>query len=237
MVDWCSLRDGDVHEGGSAGPVEGPDPVMRRVSRLGAALAVALTVTGLAGAPASARPASEHRAAIASSEVVAALARPAASGCSRHNARPFKPVRARVGSLGGRAVLGVPRVGGLPGTLPLSDADKVKLAWDRPGIRPGFARGHVLMNAHAWPDGSALGNQMNAEITVGALIKVFGKGGRVQCYRVVQHVVRKPSKTLQRLYYGNDRSPPRLAIITCAGVRRGPGDWTKRAVWLARAIS
>ena len=184
--------------------------------------------------PASARTTQDG--AVAARHGAAATPQPSGSRCSRHNARPFVPIRAVVGPVGGRRVLGVGRVSGLPGTPPLTDAGKVMLAWDRVGIRPGFSHGHVLMNAHAWPDGTALGNALNARLRLDALIKVYGRGDRVQCYRVVRHEVRKPSPRLQRIYYGTDESPARLAIITCAGVRRGPGDWSKRAVWLAKPI-
>ena len=50
---------------------------------------------------------------------------------------------------------------GIPGVPPLSSAGKTVFAWDREqGIRPGDRRGNVLLNAHTWPDGSALGNRL-----------------------------------------------------------------------------
>ena len=50
---------------------------------------------------------------------------------------------------------------GIPGVPPLTSAGKAVFAWDRQqGIRPGAARGNVLLNAHTWPDGSALGNRL-----------------------------------------------------------------------------
>lgn len=156
--------------------------------------------------------------------------------CSRNTGAPFAPTRISLGGVGGAKILGTPRVKGIPGTPPLSEAGKAQMAWDKPGLRPGFAHGHVLMNAHAWPDGTALGNHLVAGLKVGALIKVSGRGDRLQCYRVVSLTVKAPSKALTRLYYGSDKSAPRLALLTCAGVRRGPGDWSKRAVWLAKPV-
>jgi hypothetical protein len=156
--------------------------------------------------------------------------------CSTHNAVPFAPISVELATVGKAKVLGVSRVKGTPGVPPLTDTGKKQMAWDRPGIRPGFAQGHVLMNAHAWPDASALGNALDAKLVVGSQIRVHGRGDRVQCYRVVRHVVASPSKKLSTTYYGSDKSAPRLAILTCTGVRRGPGDWSKRAVWLAKPI-
>ncbi len=157
--------------------------------------------------------------------------------CSRQNAVPFVPVSIDLAGVGNAKVIGLSRVKSIPGVPPLTDAGKSQMAWDRPGIRPGFAQGHVLMNAHAWPDASALGNVMDAKLVVGAVIRVHGRGDRVQCYRVVRHIVAAPSKKLSNAYYGSDQSAPRLAILTCTGVRRGPGDWSKRAVWLAKPIA
>jgi len=212
--------------------------------RHGVRIAVTTLVTGLlagllawSGAPASARLAEEYAARQpAARTAVVPKKQAAVTRCSRRNARPFLPRRATVGVLGSRRVFGVSRVAGLPGTPPLTDTGKVLLGWDRVGIRPGFSHGHVLMNAHAWPDGTALGNGMNAKLRLGSVIRVYGRGGRVQCYRVFRHVVKAPSLSLERLYYGDDKSPARLAILTCAGVRRGPGDWSKRAVWLAKPV-
>ena len=210
----------------------------RRLTPLGLIVVVVGGLLSWSGGPASARLAEQGYAAPrpVARPVVTANKPISAAPCSRRNARSFLPVRAVVGAAGSRRILGVNRVGGLPGTPPLTDAGKVLLGWDRVGIRPGFSHGHVLMNAHAWPDGTALGNAMNAKLKVGAVIRVYGRNGRVQCYRVARHEVWAPSARLQRLYYGDDRSPARLSIITCAGVRRGPGDWSKRAVWLAKPI-
>lgn len=226
---------------------------MRRPAVL--VLAVASTVGGLMSGPASARPLEMHRAATVSVESarpvtvsVAPAAKPAAkpaagpaatsrlAACSRRNGRPFTPRSISLPAIGRRQVLALPRTGRTPGTPPLTTAGKSQMAWDRPGPRPGARLGHVLMNAHTWPDGSALGDAMNRGLRVGGLIKVYGPHGKVQCYRVAKRVVAKPSRRLVRMYYGTNVSAPRLVIVTCAGVRRGPGDWSHRSLWFARPV-
>lgn len=157
--------------------------------------------------------------------------------CSRHNAKPFRPTSAVFGRVGTAPVVGYQRVNGIPGTAPLTDAGKAIAAWDKPGLKVGAKQGHVLMNAHAWPDGSALGNHLVAGLKKGAVIKIFGAKGKVQCYRVVKRVIRVETPELVQLYYGAASSKPRLALVTCAGTRRGPGDWSHRAVWLAKPIA
>lgn len=157
--------------------------------------------------------------------------------CSKNNAKPFVPTQAVFGPVGAAPIAGYARVNGVPGTAPLTDAGKAIAAWDRPGVKPGAKKGHVLMNAHAWPDGSALGNRLTAGLKKGAVIKVSGAKGKVQCYRVVKRLVKVETPKLAHLYYGTKTSKPMLAMVTCAGVRRGPGDWSHRAVWLAKPIA
>ena len=36
-------------------------------------------------------------------------------------------------------------------------------AGDRGGVEPGSRKGHVLLNTHTWPDGSAMGNRLLEE--------------------------------------------------------------------------
>ena len=155
--------------------------------------------------------------------------------CSKKNKRAFVPVAAKLGGLPRTRILALPRTtAGVPSTPPLTDSGKRLFAWDRPGIRPASGAGHVLLNAHVWPDGTALGDTLNAKLRVGNVIKVRGKLGRVQCYRVVKRVVATPSLRLTKKYYGTRTSKHRLAIITCSGTRLGPGNWTHRTVWFAK---
>ena len=134
------------------------------------------------------------------------------------------------------AIVTPPRdAAGIPGTPPLTEAGKAEFAWDlAQGTRPGDRRGNVIVNAHTWPDGSALGNRLLAALQRGDLVVVRGEKVRL-CYRVTERV-EVPAATLMPRYYRKD-GPPRLAILTCSGRRLGPGICTRRTVWFASPVS
>ena len=106
-------------------------------------------------------------------------------------------------------------------------------AWDK-DIKPGAARGKVRMNAHVWPDGSAVGNRMLRELVVGDRIVVLGKDTKL-CYRVAERIQVRPSQGLRKYY--DSFGKPRLAIVVCSGKRLGPGRWTHRTIWYAKQSS
>jgi hypothetical protein len=96
-------------------------------------------------------------------------------------ARPFTPRTISVpGVTSAAAVVTPPRLpDGVPGAPPLTTAGKTVFAFDREqGIRPGDPGGNVLLNAHTWPDGSALGNRLLAGLQLGDRIVVHGPGQR-----------------------------------------------------------
>ncbi len=130
------------------------------------------------------------------------------------------------------AVVAPPRdANGVPGTPPLSTYGKSVFAWDREQhVRPGDPAGNVLLNAHTWPDGSALGNRLLAALRTGDRILVHGADAEL-CYRVTERVEVLAEDGLAR-YYATD-GPPQLAIVVCSGRRLGPGVWEKRTVWFA----
>lgn len=147
--------------------------------------------------------------------------------------RAFAPMAITVpGVARGVAVVAPPRdANGVPGVPPLSGDGKAVFAWDREqGIRPGDKRGNVLLNAHTWPDGSALGNRLLADLQSGDRIVVHGGRARL-CYRVTERVEVAADQRMLR-YYEKD-GPPQLAIVVCSGRRLGPGLWEKRTVWFA----
>jgi hypothetical protein len=129
-------------------------------------------------------------------------------------------------------VVAPPRVAKrVPGAPPLTTAGKEEFAYDlKQGIEPGDPHGHVLLNAHVWPDGSAVGNRMLAKLHKGDRVIVYGKALSL-CYRVVKRVTVLASVGLPGYY--RKTGPPRLAFVTCSGKRLGPGRWTKRTVWYA----
>jgi hypothetical protein len=158
---------------------------------------------------------------------------PARRGMCDDEGRPVRPTSITIPGVAQRVpVLSPPRdANGIPGVPPLSEAGKVAFAWDREqGIRPGDPRGNALLNAHTWPDGTALGNDLLAGLRKGDRIVVQGSRTRL-CYRVSERVEVMAADGLPR-YYAT-KGPHRLAIVVCSGRRLGPGEWEKRTVWFA----
>ncbi len=213
---------------------------MNRSAKLVAAAAVAvLIVVGLVSlsqagddqAPRAAAPTATP-AALGETPTLSAKAQPKRSACDkvRHGFVPREVVIPGVTK--GASIVTPPRdANNIPGTPPLTTAGKSMFAWDTVlGTRPGDKKGNVAINAHAWPDHSALGDQMVASLQEGDRVVVVGDRQRL-CYRVTERV-EVPATAMMERYYETD-GPPRLAILTCSGTRLGPGVWTKRTVWFA----
>ncbi|MDE0775291.1 class F sortase [Nocardioides sp.] len=157
-------------------------------------------------------------------------------GCT-NSGRKFRPTS-----------LGVPRVSkqrtvlalgrdaqNVPQAPPLTDTGKRQFAWDaKDAIKAGARHGVVKTNAHTYPDGSAIGNDLINGLYVGGRIVARGAKGQVRCYEVVDRVQIPAEKRFKR-YYRTD-GPGRLAIAVCSGVRRGAGDWSHRTIWFAKVI-
>lgn len=213
---------------------------MQRPATWAATVALAVAVVG--GVLTVARPGvapEPGQAAPGPSAVPGPVAEPALVGPSPRRscgsaARPFTPHRISVPGVTSAAEVVTPARDpqGVPGIPPLTGAGKVVFAWDREqGIRPGDPAGNVLLNAHTWPDGSALGNRLLAGLREGGRIVVHGRGGQRLCYRVHERVEVVAADGMPR-YYDQD-GPPQLALIVCSGRRLAPGVWEKRTVWFA----
>ena len=151
----------------------------------------------------------------------------------RTTAAPFEPVTVDVpGVVRGAGVLALPRdAAGVVGVPPTTAAGSTVFGWDAPGTRPGSAAGHVVLVAHTWPDGSALGNRLLAGLRRGGRLVLEGATGQRACY----DVVRREEVTADTLVPELTRTdgPHRLVVVVCSGTRRGPGDWTHRTLWTA----
>jgi hypothetical protein len=144
---------------------------------------------------------------------------------------PFSPTSITIaGVVKDARVLALPRDrNDVPGVPPTSA--KYAFAWDRPpGIRPGADRGNVLLNAHTWPDGSAVGNVMLDRLDRGDRIILRG-GGSTLCYTVTKRI-EVLAEDGYSPYYDRTGSP-KVALIVCSGQRLGPGEWTHRTIWFA----
>ncbi|NGZ99591.1 hypothetical protein G5V59_02190 [Nocardioides sp. W3-2-3] len=93
---------------------------------------------------------------------------PRADPCAGQARRGFVPTSITLPGVVRRAeVRALPRdAAGVVGVPPV--ADKQVFAWDLGGVEPGSRQGHVLLNTHTWPDGSAMGNTLLDRLRVGA---------------------------------------------------------------------
>lgn len=161
--------------------------------------------------------------------------RPSPRTCTHDVTGPFRPVSATATDATADAqVLALPRdADGVPGVPPLTSSGKNAFAWDQPpGTQPGSRRGNVLLNAHTWPDGTALGNRLLAGLDKGEQVVLRGARGEQLCYRVTDRVEVRADQPFPRYY--RDTGRPQVAIVVCSGQRLGPGNWTHRTVWFAR---
>jgi hypothetical protein len=123
----------------------------------------------------------------------------------------------------------------VPGTPPLTSLGKTEMAFDLgSGIKPGDAGGNALLNAHTWPDGSALGNKLLAKLQKGDPIVVHGALGQI-CYKVDDRV-EVPADNNGKRYFAT-AGKPQIAIVVCSGQRTGPGVWTMRTIWYASPVA
>jgi hypothetical protein len=156
-------------------------------------------------------------------------------GCSTAG-HPFVPRTISLQGIGDRIpVIALPRdSGNNPGVPPIDRAGKTEMAFDLgSGIKPGDPQGNSLFNAHTWPDGSALGNRMLADLQEGDGIVVSGKPGWI-CYRVTERVEVSAEDPGKRYYATTGK--PQIALVVCSGRRLGPGRWTMRTIWYASPV-
>lgn len=154
--------------------------------------------------------------------------------CAEQVRRGFVPTQLSVqGVVRGAEVRGLPRdANGVPGVPPVND--KEVFAWDLGGVEPGSRAGHVLLNTHTWPDGSAMGNRLLANLGEGDRLVLRDDEGRVACYQVTSQVEVEPTNPPEG--WSATDGAPQVVIIVCSGVRRGPGDWSHRTLWFADRI-
>ncbi len=133
---------------------------------------------------------------------------------------------------------------GVPQPPPLTDRGKWQLAWDKAaGVSPGDTSGVVRLTAHTYPQdparedagAPALGNLLLAGLGSGAVLAVEGAGGTRLCYQVTRRQQVRATDSLAGYY--DTTGAPRLAILVCSGVRRGPGDWSHRTIWWAKPLA
>jgi sortase (surface protein transpeptidase) len=123
---------------------------------------------------------------------------------------------------------------GVPATPPLTTLGKASMAFDLgQHVLVGAPRGNALLNAHTYPDDSALGNKLLDKLHKGDQIIVRGVLGKV-CYQVNDRVEVPAEKPSPR--YFDKKGQPQIAIVVCSGQRLGPGVWTKRTLFFASPV-
>jgi hypothetical protein len=152
--------------------------------------------------------------------------------CGNPAKKPFVPKQISVAGVTNRAnVLALPRdANNVPQAPPLSNVGKTEFAWDEPTLKPGAPKGNVLINAHTWPDGSALGNHLLEHLHLGDRIIVHGTHSEL-CYKVTRRFVIVAADGSAEYY--EQHGPPQLALIVCSPPRLGPGNWYHRTIWFA----
>jgi hypothetical protein len=153
--------------------------------------------------------------------------------CDGGARRPFTPKTVDIqGIRKDLPVVGLAReYSDVPGVPPVSATHTV--AFDAPGPHPGAKRGLVRLNAHTWPNGAALGNEMLAKFNVGDIL-TLRDGDKKLCYRVTERVEVDGYATYHRFYELDGK--PEFAFIVCSGKRLGPGHWSKRTVWWGKPV-
>lgn len=154
--------------------------------------------------------------------------------CADQATEPIRPTRITFpGIARNLKVVALPRDANNVPSVPPTSA-KRQVAWDRPpGLKPGSPKGNVLLNAHTWPDGSALGNHLLDELDKGDRIIVRGEGGTL-CYEVDREVEVRAANGFPEYY--DREGPAQLALLVCSGQRLGPGNWTHRTIWFAKPV-
>ena len=152
--------------------------------------------------------------------------------CDGGATKPFTPATIDIEDVGkGLPIQPLARDGkDVPGVPPVNATHTV--AFDAPGPKPG-AEGLVRLNAHTWPNGAALGNEMLARFDVGDVLTLRNGDAKV-CYRVTERVEVDGYSTYDP-FYALD-GPAKFAFIVCSGNRVGPGDWDKRTIWFGTPI-
>ncbi|MGQ0463716.1 MAG: class F sortase [Sporichthyaceae bacterium] len=158
------------------------------------------------------------------------------SACSTA-AKPFVPDGMDIGALETWVpVIAVARDSrGVPGTPPTNRTGRRVIAFDD-DVRPGGRQGNTLLNAHTFPDGSALGNALLAKLQEGDYLALTSADGKRFCYEVTDRIqVRTFDEKARERYYATNGAP-QVALIVCSGRRMGPGDWTHRTMWFASPL-
>jgi len=207
--------------------------------RVGIAVAVLIAVSALAAwvFRSPARPPVVARAPAAPEKVLVRRDPSSVKSCVTSATRPFAPVSAVLRDGHAIEMYAAQREPGgvIPGVAPLTRWGKGVFAWDEPGVLPGSRSGVVVLDAHSWPDGTALGNWLMTNLKLGQTLILTGSNNQRQCYRITAQRVYPWQKVPWQQTYGPypPNGPALLTITICYWPRLGPDNWANREIWVA----
>jgi len=114
--------------------------------------------------------------------------------------------------------------------------DATSFAWDEASAVPGSKHGVAIFTSHTYADGSAMANQLLAELHEGDVVIVVGKKAKqAVAYRVTERLtVLVDGYPAERVL--DMKGKPQLSITVCSGQRLRPQNWTKRTIWFAEPV-
>ena len=142
-----------------------------------------------------------------------------------------QPVSLEIGTLGARQVVALPPEDGVSPVPP--DFDPDIFAWDNQSGELGVDAYKALFTAHTYQArDTALGNQLQQQLSEGDVIRAVNSAESTLCYKV------KSRLEVAVEHYGkavDSYSGAGLLVITvCSGLK--DGEWTMRTVWVAQLL-
>lgn len=127
------------------------------------------------------------------------------------------------------------------GTAAAPPKDQPKtVGWYNLGPRPGSDKGKVVLTAHTYHRGGALGNALNSEqgLRLGDVIRLTDASGRTLCYRHTRtaKVMVKDYDPKSTVLY-DDHGAPMLAIVICWDYERSTKFWASRIIFYAEPLA
>ena len=120
-----------------------------------------------------------------------------------------------------------------------SDNQGYTLAWFDQGPQVGSAAGHVILTAHTFRYGGALGNDMNrGAMQPGDIIRITDTIGTTVCYSFTQALkinLADYAPDSKVLY--STTGDPFLVVVVCADYPIGDGEPTARMLYYARLLT
>lgn len=154
--------------------------------------------------------------------------------CTNTNRPITKPTRFVVSRMG----VDVPMMNvgkdenGKPGAPPKSAAYAV--AWYNRSSEVASKQGNVMLTAHTYRNGQALGNDLVKGLQPGDVIKISDKSGAQACYTYTgKRKVDVKTYDAKSGWFYNPTGPAQLALMVCWDRNPATGDWDSRYIFYA----